>query len=69
MAPSEVDIPENLYVELSELFKNNDEAIERWLNTPIAFLEGKAPIKILETECGLESILDLIYRIKTGDLS
>lgn len=67
--PSELDIPEVIYNELFTLFKGNEDVISRWLDTPKPFLVNKSPIEILETEKGLESILDLINRLKKGDLS
>lgn len=65
----EIDIPEVIYSELSGLFKGNDEIISKWLQTPKAFLVNEAPIDMLNTERGIASILDLIHRIQTGDLS
>ena len=67
--PFEIDIPEIIYIEFSELFKGNDEIISKWLQTPKAFLVDEAPIDLLNTDRGIASILDLINRIKTGDLS
>ncbi len=67
--PFEIDIPKVIYSELSDLFKGNDEIISKWLQTPKALLENKAPIELLNTEGDIESILDIINRIKTGDLS
>ncbi|MCJ8321287.1 MAG: MbcA/ParS/Xre antitoxin family protein [Colwellia sp.] len=67
--PFEVDVPEAVHRELSELFNGNEEVIEKWLNTPKPFLQSKAPIEILDTDCGLASILDLIERLRTGDIS
>jgi hypothetical protein len=67
--PCEIDIPEVIYRELLKLFKDNDEVIAKWLKTPKTCLENKSPIEVLDTEAGLEPILDLIERIKTGDLS
>lgn len=66
---SEIDVPEVIYRELLKLFKDNDEVIAKWLKTPKTFLENKSPIEILKVGAGLEPILDLIERIKTGDLS
>lgn len=66
---SELDIPEALYNELTALFNGNEDVIAQWLYTPKAFLENKAPIDMLETSQGLESVLDMICRIKTGDVS
>jgi regulator of sigma D len=65
----EIDIPEVIYSELSDLFKGNDEIISKWLQTPKAFLVNEAPIDMLKTERDIAAILDLINRIKTGDLS
>jgi hypothetical protein len=67
--PSEIDIPDVIYRELSELFNGNEEVITKWLKTPKSFLQSKAPVEILDTDCGLASTLDLIGRLKTGDLS
>ena len=67
--PCEIDIPKALYRELSVLFKDNDEVITKWLKTSKPFLQNKTPIEILDTDCGLASILDLIERLKTGDIS
>ncbi len=67
--PFEIEIPEIIYIELSDLFKANDEIISKWLQTPKAFLVNEAPIDLLNTDRGIASILDLINRIKTGDLS
>jgi uncharacterized protein (DUF2384 family) len=66
---SEVDIPEVLYNELFTLYKGDETVISDWLCTPKTFLESKAPIDLLDTQLGLESILDFIHRLKTGDLS
>ena len=66
---SEVNIPEALYDELFIFYKGDEAVISNWLCTPKPFLEDNAPIDILNSELGLESILDLIYRLKTGDLS
>jgi hypothetical protein len=65
----EVDIPDILYNELITLYKGNEAIIYDWLHTPKLLLENKAPIEILNTKLGLEYILDLINRLKTGDLS
>ena len=65
----EIDIPDILYNELLTLYKGNEAIIYDWLHTPKPFLESKAPIEILETKLGLESILDLINRLKTSDFS
>jgi uncharacterized protein (DUF2384 family) len=66
---SEIDIPEVLYDELFIFYKGDEAVISNWLRTPKPFLEDKAPIDLLDTQLGLESILDLINRLKTGDLS
>ena len=67
--PSEIDVPEVIYHDLLELFKGNDEVITNWLKTPKSFLQGKAPAEILGSGAGLVQVLDLIERIKTGDVS
>lgn len=67
MKYSNTDIPEVLYNELSSLFKGDEEVIAQWLQTPKALLENKAPIEFLNSERGIETILDLINRLRTGD--
>jgi hypothetical protein len=66
---SNTDIPEVLYNELSSLFKGDEEVIAQWLQTPKALLENKAPIEFLNSERGIETILDILNRLKSGDLS
>lgn len=66
---SKVAIPDTIYNELFILYKGDETVISNWLCTPKPFLEDNAPIELLDTQLGLESILDLIYRLKTGDLS
>ncbi|MGK0270074.1 MAG: hypothetical protein ACI88H_000709 [Cocleimonas sp.] len=65
----DIDIPEVVYSQLFTLFKGNDEMIAEWIHAPKAFLANKAPIEMLNSDRGINSILDLIYRLRTGDFS
>ena len=65
----EIDVPDVVYSQLSTLFKGNDEMIAKWLQAPKAFLANKAPIEMLNSDRDIESILDFINRLRTGDLS
>ncbi|WP_426359388.1 antitoxin Xre/MbcA/ParS toxin-binding domain-containing protein [Pseudocolwellia sp. HL-MZ19] len=69
MVYSNTDIPAVIYNELLSFFKADEAIIAKWLQTPKNLLENKAPIEFLNSECGIETILDLINRMKTGDLS
>ncbi|MFT5298851.1 MAG: hypothetical protein ACI9YH_004903 [Colwellia sp.] len=64
-----LDIPKALYEELSVFYKGDEAIIYKWLHTPKSLLDGNIPIKLVETKLGLESVLDLINRLKIGDLS
>ena len=66
---SELDIPKVLYEELLGFYKGDEAIIYKWLHTPKSYFDNNSPIEVLKTERGLESILDLINRLKTGDLS
>lgn len=65
----DIDVPDAVYSQLSTLFKGNDEIIAKWLQTPKALLADKAPIEMLNSDRDIKSILDLINRLRTGDLS
>ncbi|MFD2165647.1 antitoxin Xre/MbcA/ParS toxin-binding domain-containing protein [Thalassotalea euphylliae] len=49
-----------------EVFKRDDVAL-RWLRAPRVQLGHKTPIEALEGDESM--VLDLLFRIKTGDLS
>jgi hypothetical protein len=60
------DFPETKK-ELTELFKSRVEISLRWLTLPKPQLCGASPSSLLKNEEA--KVIDLIYRIKTGDLS
>jgi len=37
-----------------------------WLNSPNATLRGNAPLRLLDTDIGAESVLDTLGRIEHG---
>jgi len=57
---------QNIYESLTELF-NSEESALSWLNKPSKPLCNEKPIDLLDTEP--EKVIDIIYKIQTGDLS
>lgn len=62
-------IPHEIKRELDQLFKKNEGSILEWLTKPKPPLNGKAPIEVLSTEEGIEQVLGLLERMRTGDFS
>ncbi|WP_426370258.1 hypothetical protein [Pseudocolwellia sp. HL-MZ7] len=58
-----------IWSELMILFKNRSELVNQWLIKEKLPLCGNAPIALISTGPGREAISDMLYRIKTGDLS
>jgi uncharacterized protein (DUF2384 family) len=56
----------DIYKSLMELF-NSEESALSWLGKPCKPLCDVKPIDLLSTDS--EKVLDIIYRIKTGDMS
>jgi uncharacterized protein (DUF2384 family) len=52
--------------ELLKIFKYPAPALE-WMSHPKIPLKNKAPASLLDTDP--EAVLDMLYRIKTGDFS
>ena len=48
-----------------EVFENLDAALN-WLKSPNAALSGVAPLSLLDTDIGAESVLDTLGRIEHG---
>jgi len=55
--------------ELMYLFKNNEQQVMIWLTSDKAPLCDVSPLSLLDSRAGKEKVLDMIYRIKTGDFS
>lgn len=55
-----------IYVDILDLFKEAKPAL-RWLKKPRIQLSGMTPLSMLNND--QKKVEDLIYRIKTGDLS
>lgn len=58
-----------IWSELMVLFKNRSELVNQWLVNEKIPLGGNSPISLIDTTPGREVISDIIYRIKSGDLS
>lgn len=52
----------------TEVFEDRDAAL-RWLKRPNRALAGEAPLRLLDTEIGAESVMDLLGRIEHGVFS
>jgi uncharacterized protein (DUF2384 family) len=59
----------DLHDQLLQLFKNNEQQAMAWLTNSKAPLCDIAPLALLGSSEGKEQVIDMIYRIKTGDLS
>jgi len=58
-----------IWSELMVLFKNKNDAVIQWLIKGKGPLCGKAPIDLMDTGPGREAVSDMVYRVKTSDLS
>ena len=52
----------------TEVFEDRDAALG-WLRRPNRALAGEAPLRLLDTEIGAESVMDLLGRIEHGVFS
>lgn len=62
-------IPHEIKRKLDQLFKKNEGFILEWLTKSKPPLNGKAPIEVLSTEKGIERVLGMLERMRTGDFS
>ena len=60
---------QDLHDELMHLFKNNAEQCLIWLTNIKGPLCDVTPISLIDGPEGKEKVLDMIFRIKTGDFS
>lgn len=66
---SMVQVPSDIKSQLNLLFKNNEKVIVEWLVNPKRPLNGQAPIELLGAEEGIEQVLGMLERMRTGDFS
>lgn len=59
----------NIWNELMSLFQGRNDVVIEWLSNEKSPLCDNKPINLMDTASGREAVKDLIYRIKTGDLS
>ncbi|MEZ9140519.1 MULTISPECIES: MbcA/ParS/Xre antitoxin family protein [unclassified Shewanella] len=64
-----IKLPIVLFDELNKHFKQNYSLIASWIGKPKAPLEGKRPIDVLKEEDGLNKVMSMLERMKTGDFS
>ncbi|PAJ74110.1 hypothetical protein CJF42_12415 [Pseudoalteromonas sp. NBT06-2] len=62
-------LPPVIEDELERFFKKDERVKLEWLTKPKPPLSGKAPIEVLSTEEGIEQVLGLLERMRTGDFS
>lgn len=63
------EITQDIYDELSSMFKGNEQIISEWLSTPRIQFEEKAAIELVDTPEGIKMIQNYIWQLKTGDFS
>lgn len=63
-----LDNNQDLHDELLSVFKQESHAIS-WLTSTKSPLGNVTPLSLINTTDGKKKVLDMIYRIKTGDFS
>jgi uncharacterized protein (DUF2384 family) len=66
------DVLENhtdLYDELMKLFNNDEKQALKWLTHPKVPLCNVTPLSLIADSEGKGKVMDMLYRIKTGDIS
>ena len=66
------DLLENdkdLYDELMGLFNQNEKQALSWLTHPKAPLGSVIPLSLITDKDGKDKVMDMLYKIKTGDMS
>jgi putative toxin-antitoxin system antitoxin component (TIGR02293 family) len=58
-----------LWGKVSEFYESNNEAVCRWLCTPIRALEGLSPLELLDSTYGRRKILECVETMKFGDFA
>lgn len=60
---------DDLHDEIMLLFKNDEEESLLWLTKSKLPLCNETPLSLIGSKEGKEKVIDMIYRIRTGDLS
>lgn len=63
-----LDNNQDLHNELLSIFKQESHAIS-WLTSTKVPLGNITPLSLINTTDGKKKVLDMLYRIKTGDFS
>ncbi|MFS1439888.1 MbcA/ParS/Xre antitoxin family protein [Shewanella sp. 10N.286.48.A6] len=64
-----VEIPQQVIDELMYFFKGNEGMVEDWLIRPKVPLGGVSPLSLLDSGEGINEVLGMLDRMKTGDFS
>jgi len=59
---------EALYDLANEVFVDRNK-VEQWLATPIKALNGKMPRSVVENSEGVEEVVAILRKIKTGEFT
>ncbi|MGS0827699.1 antitoxin Xre/MbcA/ParS toxin-binding domain-containing protein [Shewanella sp. 0m-8] len=65
----EAVIPKAVLDMLEDVFNDDDACIEAWLNKPKRPLGGATPRALLRTKDGVDTVIGMLERMKTGDFS
>lgn len=66
---SGLKIPEDIDQMLTDRFKDRDDLKQVFLSTTKPSLLDKTPLSLLNSTEGQEQVKDLLYKLKTGDIS
>lgn len=69
IAQFEAIIPKAVLDMLEDVFNDDDACIEAWLNKPKRPLGGATPRALLRTKDGVDTVIGMLERMKTGDFS
>lgn len=53
---------------VSDVFETT-EAAEHWVKTPVAALDGRTPLSMLDTDAGIDGVRTVLIRIEHGVFS
>lgn len=69
MKPDQESRITRIRAEALEMCLGNQNAAERWLNTPLAILQDDTPIEHARTDQGADEVSTLIGRLMSGTFS
>ena len=58
-----------IWSELCSVFEDDSELLDEWLNTPIPALSGAAPIELLTTIVGRQSLRQTLLAMRYGEFA